>query len=1368
MLLFRITDEIVGPGKTCIAWRPNGSTLALASANKTVVLYDRKGAIIDVLDVTGNVIGMAWDKEGDVLGILTDTSSLAILWNINTKNAEQLDTAMGAKELPLCLAWSSVSPLLAIGNSNGNLFIYNQKMSRKIPVLGKHQRRVTGVAMTRQDEILCCSDDNTITVSSSDGETLKTLSLSGEPNDLKIGEVKRPGGNVDIIVSCVLARKTLFLSTLTEKPGEKTATAAAAIGAVAEADADHSMNLQFQEKYGAIVAHVWYNDGYMIVGFEKGFIVCISAHPSEMGQEIFSVAEYKTYLAAVAANQPFGKILTVGDHQIKVREMRELSDIFVIMEVDTEKDLSQVECSPDGQLVAVASRGGGVCTYLTKMPSMGAAYGDTMAILSSLNQITYLGDGDKLSQRGVVINIAIEPSLIAVGPYHVAAATNNRVWIYDVHQAGTNDPVAEGEYLSSVIDMKLNDEYICVMMEGRARLHRILNADSNPAVTFPEPSRNSRLLAAALSNHFLIFSTEAHYLVFFSLEEWCVVSEYRHTSLIRQVHPDQDGLRVTIFDDRAQTWVYSPIDDSMHKLPAVGSAIHYKAALWETFTIDRDTFIVYDNTSIYVYLLNRSQIEDESVIYIGSTKLPFAHTPLMLNKGIVHCLTPSGKTSGVLLESHRTDTILEGKSPTVVRDLLKQALQLKRWMYAWRICDYTRDLLDWNTFAQAALLNADAELALRIFRHIGDVSMGLALESIVAIEEKTLLAAYVSMLLGRYDQAEQLFLKSTRPIEALAMRRDLLDWSKALALAEQLSPTEIPYISREYAQQLEFMGDYPNALVHYENGIIENPDEETEQIQEHNEICRSGLARMSIRTGDIRKGIQLARDLHGRVVKRDCAIVLEQLKQYGEAADLYELGQFYDRAAAVCLKAKAWGKVGELLPKVRSPKIHAQYGKIMEAEKRYKEAAVSYRNARDYDNLVRMLLDHLNMAEEAVKVVRESRSVEGAKLVAKFFSKLGDHASAIRFLVLSNCHQEAFQLAETTDHMADYADSVETDGATLDQMAHLAEYFANAGDAHNAGRFYLRAGHYRAALEYLMSCGENHDSLLLAIECVAAAGDNKLTARLTDYLMGEVDEIPKDAKYLFRLYVALGMTREAATTAVVIARQEQERGSYTVARNVLLAMYQELVTKEIKVPYDMQNSLMIIHSYLIVRSLLKRNETLRAARMLIRTTANISRFPAHVVPILTSTVVVCSKAGLKSAAHRAAVSLMQPEYRQKIDAKYKKKIEALVRRADKGGDPDEPRPPCPHCAFPVPETDLACDNCKSTIPYCVVTGRHIVDSDFALCPSCNFPGYYSEFKKLLALDESCPMCSTSLKDVIPSDASTFLRKDKTSAEQIPI
>lgn len=67
--------------------------------------------------------------------------------------------------------------------------------------------------------------------------------------------------------------------------------------------------------------------------------------------------------------------------------------------------------------------------------------------------------------------------------------------------------------------------------------------------------------------------------------------------------------------------------------------------------------------------------------------------------------------------------------------------------------------------------------------------------------------------------------------------------------------------------------------------------------------------------------MKLALELPGRAVKRECALILESMKvaqrplfplviqlfqQYNEAASLYEKGQFYDRAAAVCLKAKNW------------------------------------------------------------------------------------------------------------------------------------------------------------------------------------------------------------------------------------------------------------------------------------------------------------------------------------------------------------------------------------------------------------------------------------------------------------------------------
>lgn len=50
---------------------------------------------------------------------------------------------------------------------------------------------------------------------------------------------------------------------------------------------------------------------------------------------------------------------------------------------------------------------------------------------------------------------------------------------------------------------------------------------------------------------------------------------------------------------------------------------------------------------------------------------------------------------------------------------------------------------------------------------------------------------------------------------------------------------------------------------------------------------------------------------------------------------------------------------------------------------RYEEAARAYESAKDWDNMIRVLLDHLNNAEEAVRIVRETQSIDGAKKVAR-------------------------------------------------------------------------------------------------------------------------------------------------------------------------------------------------------------------------------------------------------------------------------------------------------------------------------------------------------------------------------------------------
>ena len=170
---------------------------------------------------------------------------------------------------------------------------------------------------------------------------------------------------------------------------------------------------------------------------------------------------------------------------------------------------------------------------------------------------------------------------------------------------------------------------------------------------------------------------------------------------------------------------------------------------------------------------------------------------------------------------------------------------------------------------------------MRVYRHIGDVGMVLSLRSIQDIEDQKLLTGYVAMFLKDFDSAQDWFLKSSKPVAALHMRRDLLQWNEALQLAGKLAVEQIPYIAREYAQQLEFLGNYTEELNHYERGLLEtrpgDPNQGTHNIQ-----CRAGIARMAIRCGDVRRGVSVAADMSSsRQLKRECAEILESMKVNG-------------------------------------------------------------------------------------------------------------------------------------------------------------------------------------------------------------------------------------------------------------------------------------------------------------------------------------------------------------------------------------------------------------------------------------------------------------------------------------------------------
>ncbi|XP_038608159.1 WD repeat-containing protein 19 isoform X1 [Tachyglossus aculeatus] len=1316
-----------------------GNYLAVTGSDHSVKIFDRHGQKRSEINLPGNCVAMDWDKDGDILAVIAEKSSSIYLWDANTSKTSQLDSGM--RDQMSFLVWSKAGAILAVGTVKGNLLIYNRQTSRKIPILGKHTKRITCGCWSSENLLALGSEDKVVTVSNQEGDTIRQTPVRSEPSAMQFSMMKtddRTSGT-ESTISVVVGKKTLFLFNMN--------------------DPDSPIDLEFQQRYGSIVCYSWYGDGYIMIGFSRGIFVVISTHIREIGQEVFQARNHKDNLTSIAISQSLNKAATCGDNCIKIHDLSELKEMYAIINLDDEnKGLGSLSWTDDGQLLAVSTQKGSLHVFLTKLPILGDTCSTRIAHLTSLLEVTVANPVE--AELPITVSVEVEPNFVAVGLYHLAVGMNNRAWFYALGENGVKK-LKDVEYLGTVASMCLHSDYAAALFEGKIQLHMIESAildtqEERETRLFPAVDDKCRILCHALTGDFLIYGTDTGVIRYFFIEDWQYINEYRHSVSVRKIFPDPNGTRLVFIDEKSDGFVHCPVNDAIHEIPNFSPTI--KGILWENWPMDKGVFVAYDDDKVYTYVFHKDTIQGSKVILAGSTKVPFSHKPLLLYNGELTCQTQSGKTNSICLSTHGFRGNLKDAGPNELKEILTQTLMLKRFSEAWEVSKLLNDQAAWSELARACLHHMEVEFAIRVYRTIGNVGIVMSLEQVKGIEDHNLLAGHLAMFDNDFSLAQDLYLASSCPIAALEMRRDLQHWDSALQLAKRLAPDQIPLLSKEYAIQLEFTGDYVNALAHYERGITGD-----NKHQDHDEACLAGVAQMSIRMGDIRRGVNQAIKHPSRLLKRDCGAILENMKQFSEAAQLYEKGKYYDKAASVYIRCKNWVKVGELLPQVSSPKIHLQYAKAKEADGRYKEAVVAYENAKQWDSVIRIYLDHLGNPEKAVTIVRETQSLDGAKMVARFFRQLGDYGSAIQFLVMSKCNNEAFTLAQQHNQMEIYADVIGSEGATNEDYQSIALYFEGEKKHFQAGKFFFLCGQYSRALKHFLKCPASEDNVAIemAIETVGQAKDESLTSQLIDHLMGESDGMPKDAKYLFRLYMALKQYREAARTAIIIAREEQSAGNYRNAHDVLFSMYTELRTRKITIPSEMATNLMILHSYILVKIHVKRGDHMKGARMLTRVANNISKFPSHIVPILTSTVIECHRAGLRSSAFSFAAMLMRPEYRSRIDLKYRKKIEAMVRRPDTS-EAEEATTPCPFCEFPLPECELLCPGCKNNLPYCIATGRHMVKDDWTVCPHCDFPALYSEFTNLLDTESPCPMCSERLnRDQLEkiSDCASYLTQE---------
>lgn len=624
-------------------------------------------------------------------------------------------------------------------------------------------------------------------------------------------------------------------------------------------------------------------------------------------------------------------------------------------------------------------------------------------------------------------------------------------------------------------------------------------------------------------------------------------------------------------------------------------------------------FVVFDGKVCTTYIFIRHSVDGKYVRQVGETKLLTDQIPLMLYDGDL-CLYSAGKLTTIYLSTHKFSPSME------LKDQLKQLIQLQKYQEAWDLCRTINEEESWRSLGEACVNDLEIIFAIRVFRKIGDAAMVQSLEEIKFYEDINLLSGHCAVLLNRQDEAKQLFAKSNNPLEALDLCRDLLQWEQAMALSNNLSKDQMPLIAKEYAQQLELNGNYMEALLNYERSMGQYRDEidlqGNDPFKEHLRLGKAGIARTTIRCGNYSNGIQIALELKDKQLYHDCAEALEQMKQISEAAQLYEKSESFDKACGLYIQLKQWQKVDKILPNVTSLKLHALHAKAKESEGKYRDAINSYQLANDTDSVVRIYLNHLQDPHSASEIVFESRSVEGGKMLAKFYQTINDYESALQFLILCGCVNDAFQLAHKHNKLKHYGELLEQhDGAKANDFLVLAQYFENEKYTLLTGKYYFLAKEYSKALKLLSKASsfgnDEQQALSLAIDCVASSNDDRLAAQLIEFLLGESDGKPKDPKMLFRLYMARKQFREAAKTSVIISSQEQIAGNYRSAHDLLFSMYQELRRNSLTVGSDMKSSLILLHRYILVRVHVKRSDHQMAAKLLVEVAKNISQFPSR-------------------------------------------------------------------------------------------------------------------------------------------------------------
>lgn len=254
--------------------------------------------------------------------------------------------------------------------------------------------------------------------------------------------------------------------------------------------------------------------------------------------------------------------------------------------------LKRIEWSYDCSMLALQLSNGHILVYRTRLQNyLVVSYGSKAAYLSGIKEITILNYESETIERGkqelltgsdqdqsqtqeasspngssynaLTINVSLKPSVMAIGPKHLAIALNNRVRFYlitaNVEQkmvSAEKDtdtdilPFFEEEYVSIVVALRLCSRFVAIHFDdGRLKLEAMRSqynqytkqtslSDGLMSETtdleerfFPDPAKPETISSFVLTEDLFIYSTKECTINVFCLHTWTTRQAVNHSQL---------------------------------------------------------------------------------------------------------------------------------------------------------------------------------------------------------------------------------------------------------------------------------------------------------------------------------------------------------------------------------------------------------------------------------------------------------------------------------------------------------------------------------------------------------------------------------------------------------------------------------------------------------------------------------------------------------------------------------------------------------------------------------------------------------------------------------------------------------------------